>query len=90
MKNFITLIALSVIMFSCVHADGEHNTESEHSLDHITKLYVDYYEPNSVQVIKYSEGGMKYKVFFQHDEVINVINITKDSLEVELLKKELE
>ena len=35
------------------------------------------------------ENGMKYKIFAYRNNNIQVINVTKDSLEVELLKREL-
>jgi len=63
------------------------------------RFYYDYYDPQDFQNDKnqehgltryyFVERGMDY-VVYKYSESMEVVNLTKDSLEVELLKKQLQ
>ena len=81
--SLLTFLTLSLILTSC-------NPESE-SDNKVTSIGVNekvlrFYTGNSVSVSDYYENNIHYKVFVNTRGGIDVVNMTKDSLEISKLK----
>ena len=84
MKKYIILFILTLILSNCEIKIKEANSQIINSLN-------DSNGHSDIYVYRYNEKGMEYRVFSTGSPKggTSTINITKDSLEVELLKKQL-
>ena len=80
MKKILLACTAALLLASCGNGQSVQSDQSEQ----VTTGSPTYY---SVSAYDYQAGGMKYKVFNSASGSLFVVNITKDSLEVEALKK---
>lgn len=84
MKKYIILLITSIILSNCEIRVKQANSQIIHTIK-------DSNGHSDVYVYRYREQGMEYRIFhtgYGHGGT-SVVNLTKDSLEVELLKRQL-
>lgn len=80
MKKILGLTTLTVLMMCCEVGPRQALAKSG---------FVSDPPANGVYTSSYKEGGMEYRVFSMYNGGMYVVNVTKDKLEVELLKKQI-
>ena len=84
MKRIIILTILAIVLSNCEIKVKEASAQQMYNLEYLTEFVI---------IKDYNIDGMKYKLFISDGSNsrgnVTVINVTKDSLEVELLKNQI-
>lgn len=82
MKKILGLIALTIV-FTCCDIGTRESSAGTMVTEKIYSYGIVYLETKMVK-------DMQYDVYYQKDGGVHVVNVTKDELEVELLKLQID